>query len=110
MIFFVNVLSTAVIVDKLLVLNVGVDQSRIEVVFQFGQKLAEGVEAYTVRTVNREVRFVAWFGCANNITKISECLSELLYVVIDCWLLVVICDEIVELRSCHFTEVFNVNP
>jgi len=106
----VNVLSTAVIVYKLLVLNVGVDQSWIEVVFQFGQKLAESVIADTVCTVYREVSFVARFGCPNNITKISKCLRELLNVVIDCWLLVVICDEIVELRSCHFTEVFNVNP
>ena len=77
---------------------------------QIGQKLLEGIETDTVCTVNLEVRFIAWLGWSNYITEICEYLCELFYVVIDSGLLFVICYEIVELRSCHFTKVFNVNP
>jgi hypothetical protein len=79
-------------------------------VLQIGQKLLEGVETDTVCTVNLEVRFIAWLGWSNYITELYECLCELIYVIIDSGFLFVICDKIVELRSCHFTKVFNVNP
>ena len=109
MLFFLNVLSSTLVIKKNLILYVCIERHDFQVFFYLFSKCSDVDGSNSVRTINgnfRHVAFLYLFFLLNKLLKVNERICIVVYIRLNRGAESVIHSHIVQLRRCDQTLLY----